>query len=475
MTATNTLRSGPTSAEIPANAIHLSVGDNYQSIVENSAANAVFVFDEGVHRLTQPLDPKDGQTFIGQQGAVLDGGAVLTSFTQQGSLYVASGQTQEGLRIATGEAVAERGGFPETVFVDGHPLKPVASLGAVKPGSFYFDYAADKIYLADNPSGHTVEAGIASAAFESDASGVTISNLVIQHFNAPTQHGAIQGGENWTVENNEVRLNYGVGITVQDGGKIIGNNVHDNGQMGIGGNGANILVEGNDIGANGSWSGIDPFWEGGGSKFAQTTNLVVRDNYSHDNHGFGLWTDVDNIDTLYEGNLVVNNDGGGINHEISYDAVIRNNTFAGNGEAAQGDWLWGAAIQLQNAQNVDVYGNKIDMSDGLNGIGLIQQDRGSGAYGEYTTTGNTVHDNVLVSTGGDGRSGAVADFNEAGLLNGGNVFSDNQYFMDGGNHWWWGDLPSGDTWAAYQSDTDQDNGSTLSSATPPDTSAWLTG
>ena len=117
--------------------------------------------------------------------------------------------------------------------------------------------------------------------------------------------------------NNEVRLNYGVGITVQGGSTIKGNEVHDNGEMGLGGNGDNILVEGNNIHANGFWSGIDPTWEGGGTKFAQTNNLIVRDNYSHDNHGLGLWTDIDNINTLYEGNVVVDNDGGGISHEIS--------------------------------------------------------------------------------------------------------------------------------------------------------------
>ena len=44
---------------------------------------------------------------------------------------------------------------------------------------------ADKIYLADDPSHHKIEAGAASAAFHSDSTGVTISNLIIQKFDAP--------------------------------------------------------------------------------------------------------------------------------------------------------------------------------------------------------------------------------------------------------------------------------------------------
>ena len=77
--------------------------------------------------------------------------------------------------------------------------------------------------------------------------------------------------------------------------------------MGLGGSGDNILVQGNEIAKNGYWSGIDVLWEGGGFKYADTDNLVVRGNYSHDNHGPGMWTDINNIHTLYEDNLVVHN------------------------------------------------------------------------------------------------------------------------------------------------------------------------
>jgi hypothetical protein len=31
---------------------------------------------------------------------------------------------------------------------------------------------------------------------------------------------------------------------------------------------------------------------------------VVRGNYVHDNNGTGMWTDTNNIHTLYEDNLV---------------------------------------------------------------------------------------------------------------------------------------------------------------------------
>ena len=236
-----------------------------------------------------------------------------------------------------------------------------------------------------------------------------------------------------------MRLNYAVGIIGRDGSKIIGNFVHDNGQMGLGGSGDNILVQGNEIAKNGFWSGIDVLWEAGGFKFANTDNLIVRGNYSHDNHGSGMWTDIDNIHTLYEDNLVVHNTHIGITHEISYDAVIRNNTLIGNGYGDPRGWMWGAEIQIQNSKNVDVYGNRIDMTGGGNGVVLIQQNRGSGEFGPHVTTGNHIHDNVIVDHDSKGLIGGVADYNWSGMANGGNTWDNNQFYMpDVGNRFWWG-------------------------------------
>ena len=339
------------------------------------------------------------------EGAILNGSAVLTSWTQSGNLWVVGGQTQQGTVIPGAEFLAstQTPGYPETVFIDNTPLKPVDALSKVVPGTFYFDYAADKIYIGDNPAGHTVEAGKLTDAFHGNATNVTMQNLVIEKYDPPIQERCHQRrSQNWTIQNNEVRLNYAVGITAPDGSQIIGNYVHDNGELGVGGDGNNILVQGNELSSNGFWSGIDPLWEAGGIKFSDTDNLVVRGNYSHDNNGSGLWTDTNNIHTLYEDNLVVHNTINGISHEISYDAIIRNNTLIGNGYGDTRGWGWGAEINIQNSQNVDVYGNKVDMTGGNNGIVLIQQNRGSGTHGQYLTINDHIHDNIIVDHDGHG-------------------------------------------------------------------------
>ena len=462
---------GPKATSAPTGAIILHPGDNISALVSAAPAGTTFYFEPGVYRGVS-LAPKDGQTFIGAEGAILNGSAVLTNWTPSGNLWVIGGQTQQG-RVhpnAEYEAGTQRPGYPETVFLDNTPLKPVDALSKVVPGTFYFDYAADKIHIADSPADHTVEAGKLTDAFHGSAANVTVQNLVIEKYDPQIQDGAIHGGQGWTIRDNEVRLNYAVGISADGGSQIIGNYVHDNGQMGLGGSGNNILVQGNEIAKNGFWSGIDPLWEGGGFKFADTDDLVVRGNYAHDNKGTGLWTDINNIHTLYEDNVVVHNTINGISHEISYDAIIRNNTLFGNGYGDTRGWGWGSDINIQNSQNVEVYGNRVEMTGGGNGIILIQQDRGSGAFGTYTTTGNQIHDNIIVDHDGHGSIGAFADYNQSGMLNGGNTWSNNQYFMsDGGGRFEWG---GSKTFAQFK-DAAHETGSI--SLSYPDTSGWLTG
>jgi parallel beta-helix repeat protein len=468
---------GPKPTSAPAGAIILHAGDNISAIVNAAPTGATFYFEPGVYRGVS-LTPKSGQAFIGAEGTILNGAAVLTGFTPQGNLWVIGGQTQQGFRHATDVVdplhPAMRAGYPETVFVDDKPLKPVDALSMVVPGTFYLDYNADKIYIADNPAGHTIEAGKLAHAFHGNAQNVTVKNLAVEKYNSPVQSGAIQGNQNWTIQDNEVRLNYGVGIVALDKSKIIGNYVHDNGQMGLGGSGDHIRVEANEIANNSFWSGIDPGWEGGGFKFADTNGLIVQNNYSHDNNGSGMWTDWNNINTLYENNVIVHNAKSGIHVEASYNTIIRNNVLIGNGavDFKEYGWLWADQILIHNSKNVEIYGNKIDMT-GANGIGLVEQNRNDdpGRAGPFVTTGNYIHDNIIVSYDNVGRLGGVEDYSKAVLLddNSDNVWEDNQYVMPDGNRFWWGGVYN---FAEFKSVTGEDG--TISQIYPS-TDDWLTG
>jgi parallel beta-helix repeat protein len=396
--------SGFSATEHACQGVELEPSDDVPRRVSLSSAGSTFCFGAGTYRLTEPIRPLRGQRFLGAPDSVISGARLLTDWdrTEDGA-WAAHGQTQEGRpngTCLTGEACRH----VEDVYYDDRLLTRVLSLGELAPGRFFFDYAADVIYIAEPPEGHTVEVATAFHAFkgEADSPDVEIRGLLVEKFANPAQKGAVfsNGAENWTIRDNEVQHNHGTGISASTSAVVDGNLVHHNGQKGIGAMGADIVIENNEIAWNNT-VGFNPGWEAGGTKFAFTDNLLVRNNHVHHNLGNGLWTDIDNVNTIYEGNRVTDNWGQGIFHEISYDAVIRNNVVKRNGFGRAGNWLYGAGILVGHSPNVEVYGNRV--VDNYNGIVGIQQDRGSGAFGPYELRNLYVHDNVIKM--GRGRTG----------------------------------------------------------------------
>lgn len=453
---------GPSAGSVcPPGSIRLEAGMDLQAAAAQAGEGVAFCLAAGEHRL-QSIRPKRGQSFHGEAGAILNGARLVTDFRREGRHWVAGGQTQRGQRKFAEHCIATmpRCSHPEAVFLDDVPLRHAASLRQLRPGYFFIDYDAKRLYLAENPHGRKVEASVAPYAFLGGAVGVSITNLIVEKYASPLQAGAIGHdvtSQDWLVQNNEIRLNYGIGLVVGTGSWVIGNRLRHNGNMGAGCVGDRILFEGNEITGNGHFSGLDVLWEGGGAKCAKTSGLVVRGNHLHGNHGMGFWTDIDNKMTLYEDNLVENNSMGGLSHEISYSAVIRSNRFRGNGHGFN-VWLWGGAIQVQNSQDVLVERNWIEVSGPGNGIALIQQDRGTGAYGPYLTRNNIVRDNrlVLYSAGRPGASGMIADHAMTAMQQGNNIFDGNEYLAANPDALRWGWADRFLDWEAFRAASGQE-------------------
>lgn len=457
----------PASAQNP---ITLAPGDDIQQAVASASENTVFILQPGVYRL-QSIQPANGDIFIGQPGAVLNGSTLLPPFGVSGNLWVAAGPSGQGQPAGNCDAAHPQCQFNEDLFFDNRPLLHVGSIDAVVSGAYYIDYSNGAIYIADNPTGHTVEVATASGAFQGQASNVNVVGLVVEKYADPAQAGAIGGqnpGPGWVVVNNEVRLNHGTGISLGAGSRASQNNVHDNGEKGIGGAADNILVEYNEIARN-NYAGFDPTWEAGGAKFAVANGLVLRGNNVHDNNGPGLWCDIDSMNALIEGNTVTSNTGGaGIQYEISYNATIRNNTVRYNSLPNSGWWMWGSQILIQNSANSQVYGNTVEVSDNGNAIGIVNQDRGSGPYGVREATGNYIHNNtIVVRTSGHGNTGLVADFDVQKMLtSGNNLFDYNTYHVADTGQWqyaWVQNL----TWDGFQQ-AGQENHGTIDAQLPPE-------
>jgi parallel beta-helix repeat protein len=211
-------------------------------------------------------------------------------------------------------------------------------------------------------------------AFESNYqapyyTGVTIKYLTIQNYRPDGSNAVVNvnGGPGWTVKYNSIKDN-APGAALMDGSNMVieNNCLANNGQYAINGysydsdNDPNIAspvtggphditVKGNEMSFNNTcnWDSAPSFpiaipaacsgisrdcGCAGGAKFWQNQNVTITGNYVHDNYGDpGLWPDTGNDGFTITGNYISGNWGVGLFYEVSYNALIQNNTFVRNG------------------------------------------------------------------------------------------------------------------------------------------------
>jgi parallel beta-helix repeat protein len=447
-----------TTPQCPSGATAIPAGASIQSYLTAGAQGEAFCLAAATYRQSTALTPRADQQIYGQAGTVLSGARVITGWTYDSASgsWFHTGDTSAPTSLSGNCAdTTEACKYPDDVWRNGVRLSRVLSSSQLVPGKVYVDYAANRIHVKDDPTTATMELSVAPQAVvangnNSGTAGVTLAGLVVEKFANRAQTPAIQMGPSWLVDSLDIRNNHGVGI--ESGGHSILRNshIHHQGQLGLSGcSTTGALVENNEIDHNNT-AGFDWGWEGGGSKWAFTTSLTVRGNNVHDNDGPGLWTDGNNVYTLFENNTVTNNSGAGIFHEISYDAVIRYNTVKNNSTATAGKSIWwGSDIHLNDSQNVEIYGNTVYSV--VNGIGMVDVDRGSGPRGAYQIANDYVHDND-VTLGSAARVGLVG---RSTAFSSNNRFLANHYHLPSltGSFWQWTSTATKDQWQGYGQDT----------------------
>ncbi|WP_353061976.1 right-handed parallel beta-helix repeat-containing protein [Tunturibacter psychrotolerans] len=442
-------------APLQAQNVVLSPGADVAARVAAAPPGTKFVFSPGIY-VAQQINPKDGDSFTGEGKAILDGAEPI-SFTSSGNLWSAPvGLITIGkIRCMPDHPLCN---IQRDLYLDNDILTPIADPTVLNAHTWFYDQTNGRAVINFNPAGHKLEISTVKFAFNNTGRNVTITHLIVEKYASPPQFGAIggqgpltngQGGaQGWTVTDTEVRLSHGTGIQLSDHATIEKCNVHHNGQKGIGARGLDVLVENSEIAFN-NYAGYDPGWEAGGTKFARTTNLRVLNNYVHDNVGSGLWTDIDNKNTTYRLNRVDNNAGSGIQHEISYDAVIENNTLRWNGVPPRIS-LWQAQISVQNSSNVIVRDNVVIVPPSAgNGIVVINQERGTGDLGTRLAVNNQIRHNTITFEGTGGASGLMDSLGTAAN----NIFDDNIYiFKVGGQHFEWHGKKSWEQYRALGND-----------------------
>ena len=424
--ASQTFRSNAQAATVT-----LSPGADIQSAIYSNPNGTAFVLTPGVYRM-QSLRPLAGDSFTGQTGAVLNGSQVLSNWVKSGSYWTSTGapalNTPYGdpslycMDPTTGCA------YPQDLYLNNAPLVHKLAL-PITSGQWYFDYPNDIVYMADNPTGQTVELGVAQQAFRGPLNNVTIQNLIVEKYATGLINGAITtSGSNWTIKSNEVRLNHATGIKPANGSdnyeQIVGNNVHDNGQAGISvGGGTGTLVQYNTISHNNYLNLADGF-ESGGGKIAATANAQVLNNTYINNNGNGLWGDCGATGTVFSGNTISGSRLSGIRYEISHNASISNNTLTNNDQyQGSGACNKGVEIFLASSDHANVFGNTI--TSNCAGILMTQDSRNPVVNNSVTHNSITYPGSVAIPS----RIGAMDSMTPMTVFDPGsqNVFDYNTY------------------------------------------------
>jgi len=479
---------------MPAPTVTLSPGNSIEKAVNANPDGTTFILQPGVYRNQSVISLKNGDSFIGASGAVMDGAKVLTGWTQvsiNGVLYWTTaggaplttpacnaGTTISGAPVSCCLAAYPACTYVQDLYVNDIEYQHVVSLAEVVAGvSWYYDFdgtdggTQNNIYLAagDDPNSQTVELGDTTYAFEGTAANITIKNLTIEKYASPLLNAAVEvKGPNWLVQNNEICLNHGVGVSDVLGGdniQVLSNNIHNNGESGVGGPGSGGLWNSNTIAYN-STDGVNTDFAGSGSKFAGS-NITISNNMVHDNNGPGLWSDSSATNNTYNQNISYNNVDGGIRYEISQYGVITNNTVYGNTVNAQ--------IVYTGSDHGRINGNTV--IDSGHGAILVVNTAGSRLGTVYQVTDTQVTDNTvwMSSNATEVAVGLIdrAQPPEPGIFTDPTNFFDHNIYQFSGpvrSSWGWGETATPlvpISWSAWRAAGQDLHGSLVEGVSPP--------
>lgn len=266
------LLDGPTSP--PAGAVVLSAGStNLDALTSSNPAGTTFYLQAGRHTLgggapnqfTQVV-PKNGNTYIGAPGAVLDGLSICQyAFTQHATNVMISHLEIMNFVCPFDEfAVNHDTGDDWTIEYCHIHHNGGAAIGVGTDNTIRYCWLH-----------HNQQYGFSS-------------------YKSPVNDGLTPAITNVLVDHCEISHNGDMRDEVRPDGTSTGN------------------------GRNGS------------CKFWDTQGITVSNSWVHHSSGTAIWADTNNISCLLDGNLIEDNAGVGFFYEISYNFKVTNNTFRRN-------------------------------------------------------------------------------------------------------------------------------------------------
>ena len=229
----------------------------------------------------------------------------------------------------------------EQAMCDGEQLRHVPERKDMTPGTFWIDDAAQALYVRlpgdAAPAEHAVEAStrypLVGVHGEPLPTDIRLFGLVFRYSCNRAQWGAVLVGTRWVVEDCDIGWTVGCGLGVWGDNYVLRRvKSHHHAQLGMGGNGANGLIEECEFSDN-NWKGFSADWECGGFKLCGTRGVKLLRCTASRNAGDGMWFDIDNFAGEVRQCRLQDNARYGLFIEISGDFVVADNLCTGNKSA----------------------------------------------------------------------------------------------------------------------------------------------
>lgn len=298
----------------------------------------------------------------------LEGSRVVSGFSDSGNDWVAGNWTPEFDASPTHtrgakDSTTSGWGFvnpkyplaahPDQVWVDGTAQRQVGSRSALKPGTFYVDYAQDRLYLGSNPAGKTVRSSDLVRGLAIRASNSSVEGIDVRRFapSVPDMGAVTVERPGVSLSNMQISDNATTGLHVgATDAALTGLDLERDGMLG-----ANTVyadrLQVRDMTARGNnTEHFNSSPVSGGLKITRTRGVHVQDSVFDHNEGPGLWLDESVYDAGISGNDITDNAGHGISLEISAKITVADNVLVGNG---------GHGIKVNNTSSVRIWNNTI--------------------------------------------------------------------------------------------------------------------
>lgn len=311
-----------------------------------------------------------------------DGSQRVEAFRASGGTWVKSGWTTQFDSSPTYTFGARDGrgagwGFvdpnfpmaahPDQVWVDGVAQRQVESLGQVTAGTFFVDYATQRLHLGSDPRGKDVRASTLARAIAIRAEDVTLRGFGVRRFAPSVPHmGAITAERPRTrVENLIVTDMSTTGLSMLAAGQRIDRvTVARTGLLGVHANQADgLTVSHLNTGSNNT-ERFNTSPVSGGLKISRTRTVTIDRSSFTGNRGPGLWLDESVHNGTMTKNLLRDNTGHGISLEISARMVVAGNLVQDNG---------GHGLKVNNTSGVQIWNNTF--ADNGRPLNIVQDAR----------------------------------------------------------------------------------------------------